>query len=92
MSKNKQAKQKARQERLRIEKHKSSIRSLYPSIIYFNENVVSKEFVQLVKKEVEKLDYEKFVKRLSAFEQVLKFLKIMKKIEPTPNKMPPAKH
>lgn len=80
MSKNKQAKQKARQERLRIEKHKSSIRSLYPNIIYFNENVVSKEFVDLVKKEVAKLDYEKFVKRLAAFEQVLKFLKVVKKI------------
>ena len=80
MNKSKQNKQKARQERLRIEKHKSSIRSLYPNIIYFNENVVSKEFAELVKEEVAKLDYEKFVKRLATFEQVLKFLKVMKKI------------
>lgn len=51
-------KKKQREERLRLEKHKASIRSLYPAITFHNEHIVDKEFVLLIKEAASKIEFD----------------------------------
>jgi len=58
MSRATDRKKKQREERLRLEKHRSSIRSLYPAITFHNEHIVDKEFVNLIKEATSKIQFD----------------------------------
>ena len=80
MSKKRQEKQKQRQERIRIEKHNSSIRSLFPSFSFYNEHLVDKDLVNIVKKACDSINYNVFFNGRGNFTVfAIDFLKAMKK-------------
>lgn len=60
MSRNKDQKKKQREERIRKERHLNSIRSLYPSFLFFNESVVSPDYSKAVKLAVERINLRDF--------------------------------
>lgn len=81
MSKKRQQKQKTRQERIRIEKHNSAIRSLFPGFSFYNEHLVDKELVNIVKKACESINYNIFFNGRGNFTFfAIDFLKAMKKL------------
>ena len=81
MSKKRQSKQKLRQERIRIEKHNSAIRNLFPGFSFFNEHLVDKELVNIVKKACSSINYNIFFNGKGNFTVfAIDFLKFMKKL------------
>lgn len=54
------SKRKAREERIRKQKHINSINSLYPEFIFANEHVVEPEYVKIVKELVKGINFQTF--------------------------------
>ena len=80
MSKSKEQKKKQREERIRLQKHKDSIRSLFPSFVFVNEHVVDPNLVALVKKTLADIDFESFLCNLNvSHEPYIDFLKDIQK-------------
>ncbi len=79
MSKN-LSKKKAREERIRKQKHQESIVRLYPSVIFENTHIASKELVDAVKKAVDLVDFHKWLLQKSPKCEIYgEFMKMLKK-------------
>jgi hypothetical protein len=73
-------KKKEREERIRKQKHIDSLRSSFPHVIYLNEDIVSKELVDAVKKAFDILDFQKQMMSFNKnCEIYFNFLKTVKK-------------
>lgn len=80
MSKARDQKRKQREERVRIQKHKESIRNLFPSFVFINEHVVDARLVSIIKKTLEDVDFESLLRNLNVnYEEYLDFLKDISK-------------
>jgi hypothetical protein len=80
MGRQEDKKKRDREERKRLEKHKSSIRNIYPSFTFLNEHIVDKNLVKLVIEAAEKIDYEEIRRSIPAeFDGIREFLKNLQK-------------
>lgn len=80
MGRQEDRKKKEREERKRLEKHKSSIRSLYPAFTYLNDHIVDKNLVKLIMESAQKVDFEEIRQNIPAeYDGIREFLKNLHK-------------
>jgi len=74
MSRQEAQKKKAREERLRKQKHAEAIRRAYPAVVMINEDVVTPEFRIALQNAIDKINFED-IKELNAEEDARSYLK-----------------